>query len=102
MEYAIHKGRPVKNHGPFHATLRDKEGRPVGQGELLGVDVELPFGHRMFAKPEDLEPIKRPDYDRLVKEEREERERLSRKDGFATEVIYSGSGWTNAATERGR
>ena len=74
MEYATYKGRPVKNHGPFYATIRDKDGRPVGQGEFLGMDIELPFGHRMFAKPEDLEPIKRSDYDRLVKEEREERE----------------------------
>lgn len=102
-EYALYKGRPVESIGPLYATIRDKEGKPIGQGEFLGFDVRLPFGHRMYAQPQDLEPIKKPDYDRLVKEELAERERLSKKEGLGPcEFLAFKKHGTGAAQDRGR
>ena len=83
-DYAIHKGRPVK-----------KVKSVAGCQEVRLFD-----GNLIFAK--DLQDVSKEEYERLVKEERAEKERLSKRDGFATEIIYEGSGWTNAATERGR
>ena len=102
-EYALYKGRPVKVNGSLYETIRDKEGKAIGQGAFLGMDVTLPFGHRLFARPENLDPIQKPEYERLVKEEKAEKELLSKKEGFGScEFLALKKHGTNAAQERGR
>ena len=101
-EYAIYKNQPVVITGPLHATVRDKDGKPVGQGEFLGYNVRLPFGHTMIASPDSLEAIKREQYDALVKVEKADKAEYTKKSGFGTEIVYKGSGFTNAGCERGR
>ena len=102
-EYALYKGRPVKILWDCRVVIRDKDGKDTGQrGEYLGTEVQLPFGHKLFAtKP--LEPLEKDTYERLVKEEKAEKERLSKKDGLGScEFLALKRHGTNAAQDRGR
>ena len=108
-EYAVFTSNqgspvPVRLGGAVRVVFRDKEGRPTGQyGDFLGQEVELPFGHKMVAQPSQLEPIKREEYDRLVKEEKSEKERLSKKEGLGScEFLSFKQHGTSAGQERGR
>lgn len=85
-EYAIYKGRPVKK-------LRAVAGM---------AEVVLSDGNKVFAGPLSLEDVERSGYDRLVKEELAEAERLSKKDGFGCEFSAFQRHGTGAAQERGR
>lgn len=86
-EYALYKGRPVK-----------KARAVAGMAEVVLFD-----GNRLFAGPLSLEDIEKPEYDRLVKEELAEKERLSKKDGLGScEFLAFKRHGTGAAQQRGR
>ena len=99
-EYALYKGRPVRILNPLQA--RENGGR-MQKGDYLGTEVELFDGNRPYAHTSNLEPIKRPEYDRLVKEEVAEKERLSKKEGLGScEFLALKKHGTQAAQTRGR
>ena len=82
-EYALYKGRPVKK-------VRSQE-------------VMLFDGNVLFANSLALTEISKEEYDRLVKEEVAEKERLSKKDGLGScEFLALKKHGTNAAQTRGR
>ena len=86
-EYATYKGRPVKKV------------RSVADVQ----EVRLFDGNLIFAKSLEMQDIDEAEYKRLVKEEQSEKDRLSKKEGFgAPEILYKGSGFTNAQSARGR
>ena len=103
-EYAIFQSRPVRVGQHLQVVVRDQKGHDTGQrGAYLGTEVELPFGHKVYAQATDLEPINKQEYDRLVKEEKAESERLSKKEGFtAPEVFWNTGGGTGAQSDRSR
>ena len=83
-EYAIYQGRPVK-----------KTRFAAGSQE-----VRLADGNLIFAK--DLTEISKEEYERLVKEERDEWERLGRKKGLGScEFLALKRHGTGAAQTRG-
>ena len=82
-EYALYKGRPVKK-------VRSQE-------------VMLFDGNVLFANSLALTEISKEEYERLVKEEKAEKELLSKKDGLGScEFLALKRHGTNAAQERGR
>ena len=82
-EYALYKGRPVKK-------VRSQE-------------VMLFDGNVLFANSLALTEISKPEYERLVKEEKAEKELLSRKDGLGScEFLALKRHGTQAAQTRGR
>ena len=82
-EYALYKGRPVKK-------VRSQE-------------VMLFDGNVLFANSLALTEISKEEYERLVKEEKAEKELLSKKEGLGScEFLALKRHGTNAAQERGR
>ena len=82
-EYALYKGRPVKK-------VRSQE-------------VMLFDGNVLFANSLALTEISKEEYDRLVKEEVAEKERLSKKDGLGScEFLALKKHGTSAAQDRNR
>ena len=82
-EYAIYKGRPVKK-------VRSQE-------------VMLFDGNVLFANSLALTKISKEEYERLVKEEKAEKERLSKKEGLGScEFLALKRHGTSAGQERVR
>ena len=82
-EYALYKGRPVKK---------------VRSQEVMFFD-----GNVLFANSLALTEISKEEYDRLVKEEKAEKELLSKKEGFGScEFLALKRHGTGAAQTRGR